>query len=306
MTNASRIPAFVNPESGTADKARDALEHAGLFDIIEVPPAQLRDRISETVRQGVERFLIAGGDGSIRTAVEVAAGTDVTMAVLPAGTLNHFAKDHGLPTDLDEAAVVAGGPFTTTTDVGRVGEHLFHGTSSIGAYVVFMRTRERLEPSLGYRISSLLAFIWTFIRMPTIAVELEIEGKRRIIRTPLLFVAVGERELKAPTLGGRVPNGKRGLHVMVVRGRRRARLFLVAIDAFSNGLREAARSPELDAFIVDRCSITMRRRRARISFDGEAQTVDVPLEYRFERDMLKLVVPGPALNQKEMESDASR
>src|SRR5678815_4904953 len=112
MTNASRIPAFVNPESGTADKARDALEHAGLFDIIEVPPAQLRDRISETVRKGVERFLIAGGDGSIRTAVEVAAGTDVTMAVLPAGTLNHFAKDHGLPTDLDEAAVVAGGSFT--------------------------------------------------------------------------------------------------------------------------------------------------------------------------------------------------
>ena len=38
VTDASRIPAFVNPESGTADKARDALEHAGLFDIREVPP----------------------------------------------------------------------------------------------------------------------------------------------------------------------------------------------------------------------------------------------------------------------------
>jgi diacylglycerol kinase family enzyme len=306
VTNASRIPAFVNPESGTAEKARDALERAGLFDVIEVKPADLRDRIQETVANGVSRFLIAGGDGSIRTAVEVAAGTDVEMAVLPAGTLNHFVKDHRLPTDLDEAARIASGPFTTTTDVGRVGEHLFHGTSSVGSYVSFMRTRERLEPRLGYRISSLLAFIWTFIRMPTITVEIEVEGERRIFRTPLLFVAVGERELQVPTLGGRIQDGKRGLHVMVVRGRRRARLFLVALDAFSNGVRKAARSPEFDAFMVHRCSITMRRRRVRISFDGEAQTVDVPLEYQFERDMLKLVVADPSLRESEKESDASR
>ena len=299
MTNASRIPAFVNPESGTAEKARDALERAGLFDVIEVPPAELEKRIQDTVGSGVPRILIAGGDGSIRTAVEVVAGTDVELAVLPAGTLNHFAKDHRLPLDLDEAAKVAGGPFTMTTDVGRVGEHLFHGTSSIGAYVIFMRTRERLEKTFGYKISSFLSLVWTFVRMPTIVVEMEIDGHKRTFRTPLLFVAVGERELKVPTLGGRIEDGRRGLHVMAVRGRRRARLFLVALDAFSNGVREASRSPELDAFLVDRCTITMRRRRVRISFDGEAQTADVPLEYEFEKDMLKLVVQDPALALEE-------
>jgi len=226
------------------------------------------------------------------------------MAVLPSGTLNHFAKDHRLPLDLDEAATAAGGPFVITTDVGRVGENLFHGTSSIGAYVVFMRTRERIEKYFGYKISSFLALIWTIIRMPTIVVELEVEGQKRSFRTPLLFVAVGERELKVPTLGGRVPNGRRGLHVISVRGRRRARLMVVALDAFSNGVREASRSPELDSFIVDRCSISMRRKRVRISFDGEAETVDVPLEYEFEKDTLKLVVPDPALAEKE--SDVPR
>ena len=299
MTNASRIPAFVNPESGTAEKARDALERAGLFDVVEVPPAKLEETIQETVGNGVPRILIAGGDGSIRTAVEIVAGTDVEMAVLPSGTLNHFAKDHRLPLDLDEAAQVAGGPFTITTDVGRVGEHLFHGTSSVGAYVIFMRTRERLEKTFGYKISSFLSFVWTFIRMPTIVVELEIDGQKRTFRTPLLFVAVGERELKIPTLGGRIEGGRRGLHVMAVRGRRRARLFVVALDAFSNGVREASRAPEFDAFLVDRCSITMRRKRVRISFDGEAQMADVPLESEFEKDMLKLVVPDPALAVEE-------
>ena len=298
-TNARRIPAFVNPESGTSKEARDALERAGLFDIHEVPPDQLREKIQDVVNEGAPRILIAGGDGTIRTAVEVVAGTGVELAVLPGGTLNHFAKDHRLRLDLDEAAQVAGGPFVITTDIGKVGDHCFHGTSSIGAYVLFMRTRERIEKYFGYRISSVVALIWTFARMRTAHVELEMDGKKQSFRTPLLFVAVGERELKVPTLGGRVQDGKRGLHVMAVRGRRKARLFVVALDAFSNGVREASRMPELDSFIVDSCTITMRRSRVRISFDGEAETVKVPLEYRIERDVLKLVVPDPALAKKE-------
>ena len=248
------------------------------------------------MKSGEKRILIAGGDGSIRTAVEVIAGTEVEMAVLPSGTLNHFAKDHHLPTDLDEAAEIAGGPFVTKVDVGRVGEHLFHGTSSIGAYIVFMRTRERIEKFFGYKLASFLALIWTIIRLPVIAVELEVEGQKKVFRTPLLFVAVGERELKVPTLGGRVPNGRRGLHVIAVRGRRKTRLLIVALDAFSNGVRKASRSPELETFIVDRCSITMHRSRVRISFDGEAETVSLPLEYEYERDVLNLVVPEQTEN----------
>ena len=299
MANASRIPAFVNPESGTAEGARDALERTGLFDVIETPPAELRDRIKSAVEGGAPRVLIAGGDGTIRTAVEVIAGTQVELAVLPSGTLNHFAKDHRLPIDLDEAAQVAGGPFVITTDVGRVGENAFHGTSSIGAYVVFMRTRERIEKYFGYKLSSFFALIWTFIRMPTIRVELEVEGVKRAFATPMLFVAVGERELKVPTLGGRVEDGRRGLHVMAVKGRRRARLFVVALDAFSNGVREASRSPELDTYVVDNLSISVRRKRVRISFDGEAATVEAPLEYRFEKDVLRLVAPDPAAAQEE-------
>ena len=299
MTSASRIPAFVNPESGTAEGARDALERTGLFDIIEAPPAELRERIQRAVDGGAPRILIAGGDGTIRTAVEVVANTSTELAVLPSGTLNHFAKDHGLPIDLGEAAQVAAGPFVITTDVGSVGENRFHGTSSIGAYVIFMRTRERIEKYFGYKLASFFALVWTVIRMPTIRVELEVEGRKYSFSTPMLFIAVGERELKVPTLGGRIENGRRGLHVMAVKGRQRARLYVVALDAFSNGVREASRSPELDSYIVNNLSISVRRKRVRISFDGEAAVVEAPLEYRFEKDVLKLVTPDPAAAQEE-------
>jgi diacylglycerol kinase family enzyme len=288
MADAQRIPAFVNPKSGTAGGARKALA-TGPFDVREVQPDDLEKEISAEVKKHPVRILIAGGDGSIRTAVEAVAGSGIELAVLPSGTLNHVAKDHELPADLDEAAKLAAGPAVGPIDVGRVGDNLFHGTSSIGAYVQFMRHRDRLESKLGYKIATFVAGIWTFFTMPTIAVELEVGGRKQIYRTPLLFVAVGERELKIPTLGGRVKNGKRGLHVMVVRGRRRARLFFLALDAFSNGVKTAAREPELDAFIVDHCKISMRRRHTRISFDGESQTTDTPLEYQLERDILLLV-----------------
>ncbi len=287
-TDANRIPAFVNPESGTAEGARKALA-TGPFDVREVEPEKLAEKIAAEVKAGPRRILIAGGDGTIRTAVEAVAGTGVELAVLPSGTLNHFAKDHELPEDLDKAAAVAAGSAVGPVDVGRVGKNMFHGTSSIGAYVKFMKHRDDLESKFGYRIATFLAGIWTFFTMPTIAVELEVEGKRQIYRTPLLFVGVGERELKVPTLGGRVKGGKRGLHVMIVRGRRRARLFFLALDAFSRGVGDASRAPELDAFIVERCKISMKRRRTRISFDGEAQIIDTPLEYELDRDILLLV-----------------
>jgi hypothetical protein len=48
----------------------------------------------------------------------------------------------------------------------------------------------------------------------------------------------------------------------------------------------------------------MRRKKVRISFDGEAATADIPLEYCLERDVLNLVAQDPATADKEF--DASR
>jgi len=292
VANASRIPAFVNPKSGNFEGARTALEQAGSFDIREVDPEKLHDDIRDAIDAGATRILVAGGDGSIRTGARAVRGSVCELAVLPSGTLNHFAKDHGIPVDLEEAARAAGGEITIAIDAGSVGETIFLNTSSIGAYVTFMRVRERLEKRFGYRLASLFAAIRTFIIMPTLAVELEVEGRRAVYRTPLVFIGVGERELQVPQLGRRVENGRRGLHVIVVRGRRKARLLAVAMAAVSRGVKEGARVPDLNSFIVDRCTITMRRRTVAVALDGEEETMSSPLEYRLEKDILRVVSSG--------------
>jgi diacylglycerol kinase family enzyme len=178
-----------------------------------------------------------------------------------------------------------------TVDVGYAGERVFLNTSSIGAYVTFVGLRDRLEKRFGYRLASVIAMARIFATMPMIAVKLEVEGTERTYRTPLVFVGVGERELQLPHLGGRVKNGKRGLHVFVVRGRHRARLFVVALAAVARGVETVRRMPEVDAYLVDRLTIETRRPRLLVSFDGETELMKTPLEYRIERDSLRIVVP---------------
>jgi diacylglycerol kinase family enzyme len=290
------LKAFLNSRCGNADKAREALEAIG-YDLEVVEPAEMGRQVEQAIGKGTKRILVAGGDGTIATAASLVAKKDVELAILPGGTLNHFAKDHNIPTDLGKAAKAAADGQVLGADIGYVNDCVFLNTSSIGAYVGFVRDREHLEKRLGYTVASMFAFVRTLADLRTFRVTFEVEGKARTYRSSLVFIGVGERELKLPTLGSRVKSGKRGLHVMVVRGRRRARLFTIALNAIARGTKEAAKLPEFDNFIVDRCRIDLTRSYATIGLDGELKRMNTPLEYHVERDALRLVVAPPEENE---------
>jgi diacylglycerol kinase family enzyme len=288
--DARTIPALINSASGTAAEARAALASNPAFDVREVAPDQLDDALREIVASGATRLLVSGGDGTIASAATALAGTGVELAILPGGTLNHFAVDLGISTEAADALVCAATGTPRDVDVGTVNGHVFLNTSSVGAYVHFVKTREYLERRFGYRIASTLAALRTLVQLRQLAVEIEVDGKRRIYRTPVVFIGVGERELKLPTLGNRVKDGKRGLHVMIVRGRSRARVLAIALNAVARGVKTASKTPELDSFIVDRCTITLSH-RATVALDGELRKLDTPLEYTLDRDAIRVVCP---------------
>ena len=286
------IPAFINAKAGTADDARIALSGNTAFDVRELSPDELAPAIGSAIDAGATRVLVAGGDGTIATAAAALRSRDdaCELAILPGGTLNHFATDLGIPADAAAALDIAAHGIAQPADAGLVNDRLFLNTSSVGAYVRFVKMREYLEPRFGYRVASFIATFRLLFRLRSIAVELEVDGHRRIYRTPLVFIGVGERELKLPTLGNRVPDGKRGLHVMVVRGRSSARLLAIALNAMARGIKTVSRTPELDSFIVDRCTITLRH-RSDVAVDGEVASMDTPLEYSLARDTIRVVCP---------------
>ena len=69
------------------------------------------DGLEAAIRSAAETspttVVVAGGDGSLGTAAGVLAGGDVPLGILPLGTFNHFAKDLGIPLELEAAAAVA-------------------------------------------------------------------------------------------------------------------------------------------------------------------------------------------------------
>lgn len=287
-----KIPAFINASAGSADDARTALGEgeADAFDVREIEPKQLEDAVRRAVAEGATRILVAGGDGTIATAASALLGTRGELAILPGGTLNHFASDLGIPDEPPRALALAANGTARPADAAVVNKRVFLNTSSVGAYVHFVRVREYLEPLFGYRIASAIAALRALFQLRLLTVDVEVDGTRRTYRTPVVFIGVGERELKLPTLGNRIPGGKRGLHVMVVRGRSAARVMAIALNAVARGIKTVSRTPELDSFVVDRCSITLRR-NSTIAVDGELVALGTLLEYHLERDALQVVRP---------------
>ena len=284
------IPAFLNTDVDDPEEVGRALERSGAFDVRRVAANRITQEVKRAMDDGARRVVAAGGDGTISAVAAAVAETDVELAVVPAGTFNHFAKDNGIPLDLDAAcAVAATGTAVRPVDVAWVNGRLFLNTSSVGVYANFVKGRNKWEPRFGYWAASAISMIRNFIRVQPFSVWFATDGAERPYHTPLVFLGVGERELKLPTLGNRVDGGRRGLHVLIVRGRTRARLVALSFAAAARGVRAVSRTPHLESMLVERCRIEQRHET--LAVDGEIVRMRSPLEFRFGAGALHLVIP---------------
>src|SRR4051812_1444474 len=111
---------LVNPGSGTGrTEIADLEELFPACRVQECEPADLSGRVRSLVDSGVPFVGVAGGDGTLRTAAEVLATSDVPLLAVPAGTRNHFAKDFGIVT-LDDAGLAARDGTSRPIDIARV------------------------------------------------------------------------------------------------------------------------------------------------------------------------------------------
>src|SRR5882757_426639 len=102
--------------------------------------------VREQLRRGAGTLfsiVAGGGDGTVRTVAQELVGSDVVLGVLPLGTLNHFARDLGLPLDIPGAVSVIVGGVTAAIDVAEVNDRIFVNNSSIGLYPNLVRDRDR-------------------------------------------------------------------------------------------------------------------------------------------------------------------
>jgi diacylglycerol kinase (ATP) len=113
---------------GGLPELRRALERHGVRDPLwyEVSKSrQAPEQLRHVLEQGAELIFVWGGDGMVQRSVDVVAGSEATMAIVPAGTANLFASNLGIPKSIDDAVEVGLRAKRRKLDVGRMNGERF-------------------------------------------------------------------------------------------------------------------------------------------------------------------------------------
>jgi YegS/Rv2252/BmrU family lipid kinase len=251
--------------------------------------------VERAIAEKPDVIIAGGGDGTINAVASKLLKTDIPLGILPLGTLNHFAKDAGIPLKISDAIenIVAGN--IEKIDAAEVNETLFLNNSSIGLYPKIVVEREDIQLR---GLSKWTAFAWAFLgvlkKYPMVGVRIETNGKSVEHKTPLLFVGNNEYSVQGLNIGGRerLTDGKMSLFLI----RRTGRLGLLRL-AFKALFGKIHQDKDFDTFIVSEIHIESDFPVLQVSTDGEVNDFKTPLHYRILPKALSVIVPSPSFNK---------
>lgn len=275
---------FANIESGDDDDVAALRER---FPEAELIVLDGTDSFEETMREIAPRgdvLGVAGGDGTVSAAAQVAVSTEQPLLVIPAGTRNHLAADLGLAT-LDDAVAALRAGETRTMDVGVAGDVLFVNNIALGDYPRIVDIRERLSPEIGAWPAAIVAV--TRALRGAEAVELELDGTPR--RVWLLFIGNCRYEPHGFTGGWRGSLDDGVLDVRLIDAERRLARTRLVLALLAGTLD---RTPVHERHLVADARIGSLRGYSRLAYDGETAEAPDLLEIGKRRRALTVVV-GP-------------
>jgi diacylglycerol kinase family enzyme len=241
-------------------------------------------------------IVAGGGDGTVSAVAGAVAGTDAALAVLPMGTLNHFARDIGIPLDLEAAVRNLFTGQVTQVDVGEVNGRVFVNNSGTGPYPHIVRQREEQQRRGHPKWVAFMIALWAVMRRYSrLRLNLRLDGPEALARlTPFLFVGNNRYELKRLEIGRRMNLNAGRLWVCSPPPGNRRQLMRMAL----RGMTGRAGDRELHCFEAQEFWANPRTRRINVSTDGEVSVMDSPLHYRIRAGALRVVVPEEALRQR--------
>ena len=254
-------------------------------------PCDIRARTRAVLEERPEAVVAGGGDGTVNGIASVLAGTTTPLAVLPLGTLNHFAKDVGIPLDLPGAVRTIADRHMRRVDVGRVNDRIFVNNSSIGVYPSLIEARERLRKRGMFKWTAFaLAAAEVLRREGEMTMRLEGDRARIAARTPFVFVGNNEYLAEGIKLGARTRLDAGLLYAYFappMRTRHLPKLFAYAL--FGRARREhALQSIAGKELWID----TPYARNFQVACDGELLTLGSPLHYRSWHGALTVLAPA--------------
>lgn len=286
---------LINPGSGSGSEAAAPERIVGMFAehgrvAWAVPIGKGEDigaAARSAVRDGCRVLVAGGGDGTVSAVAGAVVGTEVPLGVLPLGTLNHFARDLGIPQELPGAVEVVVRERLRQVDVGEVNGRIFLNNSSLGVYPRIVELRSRHG---GRGPAKWLAALWATLavlrRRPFLTVRILTPEEEVVRRTPFLFVGNNEYRMSGlhPAARESLSGGVLALYVMDAS--HRGSLLRLGWDVLRHG---PERVRELDLLRVTEAVVETSRSQPKVALDGEVAGLGSPLRFRSRPGALRVI-----------------
>ncbi|HKX72701.1 MAG TPA: diacylglycerol kinase family protein [Candidatus Saccharimonadales bacterium] len=281
-----------NPKSGTASaiegikKAFKAEGETPEFLAITDPSLRRKAKAFATRRHAV--LVAAGGDGTVNCVATLAVESHSRMGVIPTGTLNHFAKDAAIPLKMEDAVAAIVHGKTIRVDSASVKNRVFVNNSSIGLYPQSLRLRKKFREIIGNIPAAFVGLASVIARPRRYRLELTVDGKKMVRRTPFVFVGNNPYAINPKGLFVRSELTRGTLAIYVVRAQNPWQIIRMAAHAIFTRKR---RTPDFDILYAQRCTIRSRHSKLHVALDGEVAHLQTPLTYAVLPKSLRVIVP---------------
>ena len=292
------VPVIVNAHSHSGadqlEALRDALATAGVDARLHVveSPDRLDAEIERALASRPACIVAAGGDGTINAVARHAIAAGLPLGVLPAGTLNHFARDLRLPDSLADAAAVLAQGHVREIDVGEVNGELFLNNASLGLYASLVERRERLQSRHGLnKWWAMLRAGISVLRHPhTFSTVIDADGHALRRRTPFVFVGNNDYTVQGPHAGARSTLDDGTLSAYVLRPYGAWGLVALAVRALFGRMVDGR---DLDEIHATEIVVESHHAQARVARDGEVGMTATPVRFRVRPRALRVIAPAP-------------
>lgn len=252
----------------------------------------LMDKIILRHQQAEEIGIVvaAGGDGTLNTVATKLMTTEIPIGILPLGTFNYVARLLHIPLDLLKAAEVIVQGRVREVHVAQINDHIYLNNASLGLYPLFIQRRELYNRRFGrFTLHAYTSALDVLIRdRKELKLEIEVEGKKYPVKTPLIFF--GNNQLQLAEMNLRLAKcaelGK-VVGVVVAKSDKRT-LFKILWQLIRGNLDHA---PDVYSFSADNVQIHSKAKKLTLALDGEIVEMQPPLHISVRKHALKIMVP---------------
>ena len=195
-----RFIAVLNRDGGTlrtidldafSSRMTETLEQAGHSIGVEcVAGHDIKTALAKAATSRADIVLAGGGDGTISAAAAALMGNKKALAILPAGTMNLFARGLGIPQSLDAAVQSFAHGEVKPIDMASANGRPFVHQFSVGMHARMVGVRDKMEfaSRLGKMRASIRAALATMLDPQPLKVSLTIGDAEILTRATLIGI----------------------------------------------------------------------------------------------------------------------